>query len=233
MIVPNFIYSNNSLEDLKLKDPKMSQLINYFGRIERTINPDLYASMIESIIAQQISRQAFNTIYNRVLNKLKQINIITVTKTDDQTFKECGLSTRKIDYIRSVTHFFIAEDMAELIIQSDDYIIKRLSSIKGVGIWTAQMMLIFSLNKQNIFAYDDSAIKKAIKLLYGEEKLTIKNQKVYHTLFSPYNTVACFYLWAFANSRLTLDDILQTKKDWVNDIKIVYSILLFLFFFLG
>ncbi len=169
----NYIkYTNEQLNELKAKDKVIGEVIEKIGVIKRELSPDLFEALIRSIVGQQISRKAAFTVFNRLKERVG-ITPENIANADVLTIKECGMSLKKAE------------------------IIQDLTKLRGVGVWTAEMLLMFSLNRLDILSYNDLIIKKSICRLYGLEKLSKKDYAYYKELYSPYGSIASLYLWEF------------------------------------
>lgn len=193
-------------EELKKKDPILAKIIT------KDLEPILprgsvYESLLRAIISQQISVAAANSVRNKFLktfgNKFPSPKVLL--KASDQKMKSAGLSRQKIEYMRCVAEHFIKGKLDENKFHkmSDKEVIDDLVKIKGVGEWTAEMILIFTLHRHDIFSYKDLGLVKPIFLLYGinPKKYKPKNlkKKVLSITekWSPYRSLACRYLWLY------------------------------------
>lgn len=192
-----FKYGEEEMDYLKKKDELLAAVIERIGIIEREVTPDLFKALIHSIIGQQISTKAATTIRNRLLDKVPNINPDDVVALSIEEIQSNGLSIRKTGYIKSCAAAVIdgAINLAELAHLSDEEVIQQLSLLNGVGIWTAEMLLIFSLQRQDVVSYGDLGIRKGMMKLYGLESLTKKQFESYRERYSPYGSVASLYLW--------------------------------------
>ena len=195
-----FKYGEAELDYLKEKDELLGAAIERVGMVERKVTPDLFKALVNSIISQQISTKAATTIRNRLLNKVSNITPDAVAALSIEDIQSCGLSNRKAGYIKSCADAVIhdAINLSELACLSDDEVIKQLSSLNGVGIWTAEMLLIFSLQRPDVVSYGDLGIRKGMMKLYGLESLTKNQFESYREHYSPYGSVASLYLWELA-----------------------------------
>ena len=191
-----FEYTDEQLNALKKKDKKLSELINKIGKIEREINPNVFYELIRSVVAQQISTKAAETVFSRLCN-LCDISVQGIKKISAEEIRLCGMNEKKAGYIKNIANANI--DFENLKDKSDEEIIKELTEIKGVGIWTVEMLLIFSLGRMNILSYGDLIIKKGIMNLYGHKELNKEKFGKYKKRYSPYGTIASLYLWESAN----------------------------------
>ena len=198
--MPIFSYGQTELAHLKRKDKKLACLIEQIGPIERAVNPDLFSALIHSIVAQQIATKAATTVWNRLLERCGEITPQCLYAMDAAAIQQCGLSMRKARYIHGASRSVV---MQELNLNAfpclpDAEIITRLSSLDGIGVWTAEMLLIFSLQRPDIVSWGDLAIRRGMMLLYGRKRLEKKQFDAYCKRYSPYGSVASLYLWALA-----------------------------------
>lgn len=158
----------------------------------------LMRELIKSIISQQLSVKAAETIFARFVGLFRNGEFPTakeIVTMDDENMRIAGLSYSKIKYIKSVANAFISDlvDIEKIRKQSDEEVITELTQIKGIGRWTAEMILIFTLNRPDIFSIGDLGLRNAITKLYG-----ITDQKEMLALsetWSPHRSTACWYLW--------------------------------------
>lgn len=192
-----FPYGEKEMEYLSKKDKKLGKIIAEMGFIKREVNPDLFASLISSIVSQQISNKARDTVWSRMEALFGEITPETVRKTDILKIQQCGISMRKAQYIKGVAESDI--DFETLRTMSDGEVISRLSALCGVGVWTAEMLLIFSLQRPDVVSYGDLAIRRGMMTLYGKDRLDKKEFEKYQKRYSPYGTVASLYLWQLSH----------------------------------
>ena len=195
-----FDYCQKETEYLKSCDKTLGEYINKTGHISREVNDDLFCSLVTSILGQQISNKALATVIERLKNKT-QISPQGIFSLGIDEIKACGTSYRKAQNLLSLANRVIDGTICleNLKNQSDEQVVKTLVSLDGVGLWTAKMTLIFSLQRKNVFSYGDFGIKKGLCLLYGHDKIDKKTFEFYRQKFSPYCTIASFYLWDVAN----------------------------------
>ena len=198
--MPVFSYGQTELSHLKRKDKKMARIIEQIGPIERAVNPDLFSALIHSIVAQQIATKAAATVWNRLLERCGEITPQCLYAMDVAEIQRCGLSMRKARYIHGASRSVV---MQELNLNAfpclpDAEIIARLSCLDGIGVWTAEMLMIFSLQRPDIVSWGDLAIRRGIMALYGLKRLEKSQFDNYCKRYSPYGSVASLYLWALA-----------------------------------
>ena len=182
------------------KDPKMDEIIEQVGEYNIKITKNRYQSLVEAIIAQQLSGYAADSILKRFkkLYKSKFPKPVDVIKTSNPKLRSVGLSKMKISYIKDLSKKI---ELNELKIRSfsskdDEFIIEQLTSVKGIGRWTAEMFLIFSLGRQDVLPVGDLGLKKGIQLMYSLKELPKEKEiEEFAESWRPYRTVATWYLW--------------------------------------
>ncbi len=193
-------YGETEVNYLKSKCKKLSKAIDRIGMIERSIIPESFPALISSIISQQISTKAAATVKERLKNLIGEISAENILIASHESIQACGMSNRKVNYIRGIAEaaqsgLINFDKLDEL---SNEEIIEKLTALNGIGVWTAEMLMIFSLSRPDIISYGDLAIRNGVMNLYGLESLSKKEFEVYRKLFSPYNTVASLYFWVIA-----------------------------------
>lgn len=193
-------YGETEVEYLKSKCKKMAEAIDRIGMIERPILPHPFQALISSIISQQISTKAAATVKERLNNLIGTVSAANILNASHESIQSCGMSNRKVTYIRGIAEaeqsgVIKFDKLHEL---SNEEIIEKLTTLNGIGIWTAEMLMIFSLTRPDIISYGDLAIRNGIMYLYGLESLSKKEFEVYRKRFSPYNTVASLYFWVLS-----------------------------------
>ena len=192
-----FPYGAVEIEYLKKKDKRLGEAIDRIGPLQRTVTPNLFNALINSIIGQQISMKAANTVRDRITMALGEITPETICKISLEKLQSFGLSFRKAGYIKGIADVVLSKEfnIEELNELSDEEVCKRLSALKGLGIWTAEMLMIFSMERKNIVSWGDLAIRRGMMKLYHHKELDRKRFEVYKKRYSPYGTVASLYLW--------------------------------------
>jgi len=188
------------MDYLKKKDKKLGKAIDRIPKIERIVNPDPFAALVESIASQQISSKAAGTVCSRLHALPGGIAPVNLAKQDLSVIQQCGISGRKAGYIKGIAEAAVSGivDFDQLPALSDQEIIQILSSLKGVGVWTAEMLLIFSLQRPDVVSYGDLAIRRGMMNLYGVTELSKADFERYRKRYSRYGSVASLYLWALS-----------------------------------
>lgn len=199
-----FIYGDEEIEYLKSKDKILGEVIEKIGHIERVTDTDLFSSVVHHIIGQQISTKAQETIWQRLKDELGEVNAENIYKTEVSRLQSLGMSFRKAEYIKDFADKvhsgnFNLQDISEM---SDEEAIKALASLKGIGVWTAEMILLFCLQRPDIFSFDDLAIQRGLRMVYHHRKIDRKLFEKYRRRFSPYCSVASLYLWAVSGGAI-------------------------------
>jgi len=170
--------------------------------IRPELNIDIYHSLLGSIVSQQLSTKVVKIIWNRFTDLFVQgyPDPESLLSKDHDILRGIGLSNSKVNYVKNVAEFKLSNDMTFDYLQtkSDEEIIDYLSQIKGVGRWTVQMILMFPMDRPNVFPVDDLGIQNAMKGLYNIqlEKKELKTRMTdIARVWDPYRTVASKYLW--------------------------------------
>lgn len=199
-----FRYSSIETDYLKSKDKTLAEVIDKIGHIERETDTDLFSSVIHHIIGQQISTKSQATIWQRMSDCFGEVNADNILSTGIPKLQSFGMTFRKAEYITDFAGKvqcgeFDLQGISEL---SDMEAIKELSALKGIGVWTAEMILLFCLQRPDIFSYDDLAIQRGLRMVYHHRKIDRKLFEKYRRRFSPYCSVASLYLWAVAGGAI-------------------------------
>ncbi len=192
-----FEYGDKEISYLIEADQILGQEISRIGHVYREVTPDFYAALVESIISQQISAKAVLTVTNRFYDYLGEITPKTIANADVEVIQKFGITMRKAINIKATAEKVLSGelDIASFSAMPDDEIIRRLSALSGIGMWTAEMLMIFSLQRPNILSYGDLAIHRGLCRLYGLEKISKSLFAEYKQRYSPYASVASLYLW--------------------------------------
>lgn len=196
-----FKYGEKEISYLKNKDKKLAEVIEKVGPIERETEPELFSALVHHIVGQQISTKAQATIWERIKNSFGYVTPERVLNASVDEIRSFGISLRKVEYIKDFaekvhTGEFDIEAAEKM---EDDELIKYLTTLKGVGVWTAEMILLFCLQRPNVFSFDDLAIQRGLRMVYHHRKIDRKLFEKYRRRFSPYCSVASLYLWAVSN----------------------------------
>ena len=196
-----FPYGKTETDYLSRRDSRLGRVIGAVGPIVRTMQPDLFAALCDSIIGQQISNKAAAAVSARFRGVLGRVTPRRVIDTEPSVLRSCGMSLRKAEYIRRAAEAVLdgTLDIAAMGGMSDREVVARLTALPGVGIWTAEMLMIFSLGRTDVLSYDDLIVRRSLIRLHGLSGLSRSEFSVYRERYSPFGTVASFYLWAMAS----------------------------------
>ncbi len=185
-------------KELKKKDKKLGKIIDSYPKDFLFSKSDPFLTLARSIVGQQISVKAAQSVWDKLTLKVVQISPENISMIHSNTLKSAGLSRQKVLYLKNLAYAFL-ENKIKINLwskMSDDEIINDLIKIKGIGRWTAEMFLIFNLCREDIFPLDDIGMIKGICRLYNlkypikrEELIKIGNK------WKPYRSVATWYLW--------------------------------------
>ncbi|MFN8152852.1 MAG: DNA-3-methyladenine glycosylase [Bacteroidia bacterium] len=190
------------------KDPDMKEIIRHTGKLEEVGHKDLFTSLLRSIVGQQLSGKAADTIWSRFIELFprKKPTADLILQLDIEMLRQAGLSYQKAGYIQNIARFSQEEtlDYRKLHRKSDDELIDYLTSIKGVGRWTVEMILIFTLNRPDVFPLDDLGIQQAMQLKFGIKqtgKQLKKEMLEISQRWAPYRSLATRHLWYWKDSQ--------------------------------
>ncbi|MNO29701.1 DNA-3-methyladenine glycosylase [compost metagenome] len=192
-----FEYGQTEINFLKARDPLLGAAMEQMGKVEREVIPDLFTALVYAIVGQLISVKAVNTIWARMQEQLGDISPSSLSCQSVDAIQKCGITMKKancISYLARSVHQgeFNLDGLHSL---SDQEVIKQLTTLNGVGKWTAEMLLINSMERPDIVSYGDMAIRRGMMKLYGLDSLTKKQFDLYRCNYSPYGSVASIYLW--------------------------------------
>ena len=166
--------------------------------IEREVTSDPFLALLRSVIGQQISSKAAATVWSRLCASLPEISPEGIARADLAEIQRCGMSMRKASYLQGIGTAVLNGqlEIARFPEMPDEEIIRQLSSLTGVGVWTAEMLMIFSLCRPDVVSWGDLAIRRGMMHLYGLSTLTKDQFARYRKRYAPYGSVASLYLWA-------------------------------------
>lgn len=198
--MPIIEYGEKEIAYLTKRDKKLGALIASRGFVERELNPDVFGFLVRSIITQQISNKAAVTVVGRMREKFPIMDAAAIDAASESEIQSIGISMRKAAYIKGLCADvlqgrLVIDDLWQM---SDSEVAQKLLPIKGIGLWTVEMTLIFSLGRRDVVSFGDYAIRKGMVKLYGLEELERAAFEKYRKRYSPCGTVASIYLWEAA-----------------------------------
>ncbi|WP_145579536.1 DNA-3-methyladenine glycosylase family protein [Yersinia vastinensis] len=199
-----YSYGEIEINHLKKRDKKMAAAIERLGMIVRPLSPDLFAALIRNIVDQQISVKAALTVNTRLVALLGAVTPMAVAATPIEAIQGCGMTMKKAGYIKGAAEAALdgSLDLSALSQLPDNEVITQLSSLNGVGVWTAEMLLISSLSRPNVLSWGDLAIRRGMMNLYRHKTLPRERFEKYRRRYAPYGTTASLYLWALSHEEI-------------------------------
>ncbi len=191
-------YWQKAKHHLSTHDQVLKKIIASYDGEALSIRGDAFYTLARSIAGQQISVKAADSIWARFEKAAKKITPASIQKLDVQTMRACGFSASKAAYMHALAEHFVANRklIARWPEMEDEAIIDELTTIKGIGRWSAEMFLIFALGRPDVFPVLDIGLQKAVALHYhGGQRLTPKPLLAYGERWRPYRSVATWYLW--------------------------------------
>ena len=191
-------YWRRAIKTLSRKDKVLKGLILKYNDKFLTTRKDIFYSLCKSIIGQQISVSAANSVFRKFRSKTRKINPTYVSKLSLKQLKSCGLSRQKALGIKELSLKFVKKEFNPKLIlkMNDEEAIEYLSTLRQIGRWSAEMILLFTYNRSNIWPLQDIGLLRAISNNYKKRYLPPKSflDKLYKK-FSPFCSVATWYLW--------------------------------------
>lgn len=199
-----FQYGETETAYLKKKDKRLAEVIDKIGPIQRRVIPDLFSALVHSIVGQQITTKAQETIWKRLQERIGEVVPENILALPREELKQLGLSYRKTDYIIQAAQKVRAKDIdLERLKEMDDAeVCTRLSALNGIGTWSAEMLMLFSMQRPDILSFGDLAIHRGLRMLYHHRQIDRQRFERYRRRFSPYGSVASLYLWAIAGGAI-------------------------------
>ena len=189
-------WSSAKLE-LANKDVLLKSLIEEFEEPRLSSRGDLFATLIKSIVGQQISVIAASAVWSRLFDLVGEVNPESILAKTHEELRQVGLSNRKVEYIVGIAEAW-TEGLGEIDWEqmSDEEVVQELVKLRGVGRWTVQMLLIFALLRQDIFPIDDIGLIRGMEKLYNSGKpLETSELNEISEKWIPYRTMGVWYIW--------------------------------------
>ncbi len=180
--------------ELSCRDEVLSSLIGRYPGISLVRRADSFSTLARSIVGQQISVKAADSVWGRLVNAVATVTPESILACEN--LRECGLSGRKVEYLQDLALHFENGKLDDLSAMEDDEIVKALTQIRGIGQWTAEMFLIFQALRPDIFPIDDLGLQRAISLHYNAGNPMKKGEmREISEPWKPWRSVATWYLW--------------------------------------
>ena len=195
-----FLYGDREIQYLKKKDKRLGEAIDIIGHIERAANPDLFSSVIYTIIGQQISAAAVKTVWGRLCVILGDVTVETINNSSDALLQSAGLTFKKAGYMKNFAAKVISGefDIETLPLKSDAEVIAQFSALNGLGVWSAEMIMLFTMQRPDILSFGDLGIHRGLRMLYHHKNVDKALFEKYRKRYSPYASVASLYLWTIS-----------------------------------
>ena len=216
-----FEYGAKEIDYIRSKDAKMGKYIDRIGHLYKSVDSNLFSSVVLNIIGQQISMKAQETIWARMNDDLKEVTPQTIADAGIDRIQSYGTSFKKAGYIYNFAQKILNGefDLEAIWDKPDEEVIKELSSLNGIGEWTAEMIMLFCMQRPNIFSFKDLAIQRGLRMVYHHRKITKELFEKYRRRFSPYCSVVSLYLWDISLGAIPKrkDHAPKTKKVQKNE----------------
>ena len=189
-------YWETAKKELSDSDIILSRIINKFDDLELISRGDIFFTLIRSIIGQQISVKAASTVWSRFTEKVGEINPKNILSVDFEDLRSCGLSQKKTEYVIGISESWHEYSLFDWNKMGDEEVIEKLIKLRGVGKWTAEMILIFTLLRPDVFPIGDIGMIRGIEKSYNSG-VRMSNDELYalSEKWKPWRTVACCFMW--------------------------------------
>ena len=189
-------YWDMAKKELSRKDDVLHEIIKEFNDLELVSRGDLFYTLIRSVIGQQISVKAASTVWSRFCEIIGDIEPKNILLADIEELRSCGLSQRKAEYVIGISESWSDYDSLEWKEMSDEEIIQELIKLRGVGKWTAEMILIFTMLRPDVFPIGDIGMIRGIEKSYNSgERMSVEELYAISEKWKPWRTVACCFMW--------------------------------------
>lgn len=219
-----FTYGETEINYLKRKDKRLAWAIEQIGQVNRKLDDNIFAAVVRHIVGQQISSKAQATVWARMESTFTPLDAANIAAATPEQLQAIGMSMRKAEYIKDFARKVVTSefDLQAVEGMSDEEAISALSSLKGIGRWTAEMILLFCLARPDVLSFDDLAIQRGLRMLYHHKTITRALFSKYQKRYSPYGSTAAIYLWAVAGGAIAgMKDYAPAKKLAVKNKKLV------------
>ena len=189
-------YWETAKKELSDNDIILSRIINKFDDLELISRGDIFFTLIRSIIGQQISVKAASTVWSRFTEKVGEITPKNILSVDFEDLRSCGLSQKKTEYVIGISESWHEYSLFDWNKMDDEEVIEKLIKLRGVGKWTAEMILIFTLLRPDVFPIGDIGMIRGIEKSYNSG-VRMSNDELYalSEKWKPWRTVACCFMW--------------------------------------
>ncbi len=191
-------YWKQAITELAASDETMQQIIQQFDGAILSSRGDAFTTLARSIVGQQISVKAAESVWQKTLLAVPEITPQSITHIEQDLLRTCGLSHRKITYLQDLARHFMDDVLNEArwAGMDDEELIVQLTQVKGIGRWTAEMFLIFHMLRPDVLPLDDIGLQRAISQHYNDKQpMDRKAMRELAIPWQPWRSVATWYLW--------------------------------------
>jgi DNA-3-methyladenine glycosylase II len=217
------VYGETEIAHLSARDPKLGEAIRRIGPVRREADGDLFSSVTRHILGQQVSSAALATLWKRLLERAGEPTPEGLLRLGEGGIQALGTSHRKAGYLYAFAQRVHsgAFSMDALAAATDAEATRMLAAERGMGVWTAEMVLLFGLGRPNIVSYGDLGIRRGMRMLYRHRALPPETFARHARRYAPYGSVASLYLWAISAGALPelTDPAAPARKEKAHDNK--------------
>ena len=191
-------YWQQAIGELAVRDRILRELMQRYPEVALASRGDAFATLARSIVGQQISTKASENVWQRLLALLPEVSPAALTSVGGDALASCGLSQRKVGYLKDLSLHFLEGTLAvaHWADMDDEAIIADLMQVRGIGRWTAEMFLIFNLQRPDVLPLDDFGLQRAMSMYYNAgQPLSKLKMRVIAGQWQPWRSVATWYLW--------------------------------------
>lgn len=210
-----FQYGRRETDYLSRRDKRLGAVIDRIGHVEREVIGNLFAALVHSIVGQQISTKAHRTIWLKMTEAMGTVTPEAVDRMGTEALQRFGISFRKADYIRSAARKVLSGELNIDALRTlpDEEVRARLTALDGVGVWTAEMLMLFSMQRPDILSFGDLGVQRGMRMVYRHRTIDRARFERYRRRLSPCGSVAALYFWAVAAGAVEgLTDPAETKR---------------------
>ncbi len=199
-----FKCKDRELDYLKSKDRRLGAVIDRIGVLCRPVNPDLFSALVYCVVGQQISGRAQQAIMDRLTGGCPEMTPAAISALSISQFRSFGISARKAEYIRGISGMFRSGELdpKRLRRMSDGEVVQTLTRLKGIGVWTAEMILLFSLRRPDVLSFGDLGIHRGMRMVYRHRAISREQFEKYRRRLSPCGSAASLYFWEVAGGAI-------------------------------
>lgn len=196
----NWAYTDEQVRYLAGRDARLGWAMERIGRVERETDGDLFASLMRHVLGQQISTAALGTLWARLTAQVGPPTPEAVAGMGEKALQALGTTHRKAGYLHALAQRVQsgALDLRSLSALPDAEVVRTLAAERGLGVWTAEMVLLLGMRRPDVVSYGDLGIRRGMRMLYAQPEITREAFARYAARYSPQGSVASLYLWAVA-----------------------------------